>query len=76
MKRYIKSETSFTSDDYKAALLLLKQSHDEKQITRAQEIVREFKAKNPELAEKIKAEVAAPRPKAKPTKSKYSKYRW
>ena len=74
MKRYIKSsETSYTADDYRAALLLLKHSHDEKQVARAQEIMREFKAKNPELAEKIRTEVNTPRPKAAPYKSKY---RW
>ena len=74
MKRYIKSsETSYTADDYRASLLLVKHSHDAKQIAHAQEIMREFKAKNPELAEKIRTEVNTPKPKAKPYKSKY---RW
>lgn len=74
MKRFIKSsETPYTKDDYRADLLLLKHSHDPNQTALIQERLRDFKAKNPELAEKIKAEVNTPRPKAKPYRSKY---RW
>jgi hypothetical protein len=58
MKRYIKSSDSIiTESDYKGALLLLKRSTNSKEIEKAQQIIREYKEKNPELAEKIKSEL-------------------
>jgi hypothetical protein len=58
MKRYIKSSDSIiTKDDFKGALLTLKRSANPKEIEKAQQVIREYKEKNPELAEKIKAEL-------------------
>ena len=58
MKRYIKSSDSLiTESDYKGALLLMKRSTNPKEVEKAQQIIREYKEKNPELAEKIKSEL-------------------
>ena len=77
MKRYVRAETSFTTDDYKAALLLLKHSVNPKEVERAQTVIREFKATNPELAEKVKSELNQKRErKPKSAPSKYRFYRW
>jgi hypothetical protein len=70
MKRYIKSAEQFlTADDYKAALLLLKKSANLKEIAKAQEVIREYQASNPESATKIKEEFNAPRPRKPRSKS-------
>jgi hypothetical protein len=64
MKLYIRSaEQSFTAEDYKAALLLLKKSTNLKEIAKAQEVIREYQASNPESATKIKEEFNTPRPR-------------
>jgi hypothetical protein len=76
MKRYIKTASSITDSDYKAALLLLRHSTDIKEIERAQEIIREFKNTNPELAKQIKDENDARRNALKHQPKSKSKYRW
>ena len=76
MKRYIKSESSLTEADYKAALRLFRQARNPKDIERAQNIIKEYKAENPELAEKIKNQIESDREARKYVPHKSQKYRW
>ena len=76
MKRYIKSESSITESDYKAALLLLRQAKHPEDVERAQKIIKEYKDKNPELAEKIKNQIESDREARKHAPKQQSKYRW
>ena len=61
MKIYIKSDSSITDSDYKAALLLLRHAKRPEDVEYAQKIIKEYKDKNPELAEKIKKQLEADR---------------
>lgn len=74
MKRYIKSESLLTEADYRAALLGLQHARNPKDVERAQKIIREYKAKNPELAEKIKNQIDSDREARKHVPHKSSKY--
>lgn len=76
MKRYIKSESLLTEADYRAALLGLRHARNPKDVERAQNIIKEYKAKNPELAEKIKDQVESDQEAQKHVPHKSQKYRW
>lgn len=75
MKRYIKSESLLTESDYRAALLGLRHARNPKDVERAQKIIKEYKAKNPELAEKIKNQIESDREARRHSPKHQSKYR-
>lgn len=75
MKRYIKSESSLTESDYRAALRLLRQARNPKEVERAQKIIKEYKVENPELAEKIRDQIESDREDRKHVPHKVQKYR-
>lgn len=76
MKRYIKSESLITEADYRAALLSFRQAKRPEDVERAQKIIKEYKDKNPELADKIKKQLEAERDSRRHSPKHQSKYRW